>query len=152
MVLSRTKIILILFKPHQKLTMKIIPLLKKSSHKNLLNSLTNVLMLVYFLFNKLHLDKDQVTILFIWKDKLVLTVGLPVTFLEIAHIVHMFPTIHKVDITCQGGDLPQEILWGHVQAMVIGMLKRPKIILSRTNRSCLTRDLIWEIVQSNQDR
>ena len=49
-----------------------------------------------------------------------------VTLLETADIILMFPTMNKVGRTCQGRDLPKEILRGHVQAMVIGTLKKTK--------------------------
>ena len=68
----------------------IIPVLKSPSHKNLLKRLTTILVIVEG--KQIHLDKDQVTILSVRKYKCVSTMGIPVTLLEIAHIVHTFPT------------------------------------------------------------
>ena len=67
--------------------------------------------------------------------------------------------MHKGGRTRQEGDTPKETPQGHVQTMLIGTrrrprinLPRPRIKIPRARRECRPRSPIQEMPQQNQDR
>ena len=74
------------------------------------------------------------------KNRFVLIVVLQVTLLETIHIIHMLLSLNLDGRTCQGQDLPKEILRGQIPSITIGMMTRPRLRPSMTKRK-LTREM-----------
>ena len=94
-----------------------------------------------------------------WRKRYVFTMEHLDTLPEIVLITHMFPIMHKAGRTRQEGDTPKETPQGHVQTMLIGTrrrprinLPRPRIKIPRARRECRPRSPIQEMPQQNQDR